>query len=49
MKKVYQLPITLGSFPLLVNIVIEIGRLSLKNDEKCFLFHLKSSFRSQDI
>ena len=20
-----------------------------KNDEKCFLFHLKSSFRSQDI
>ena len=22
---------------------------ALKNDEKCFLFHLKSSFRSQDI
>ena len=22
---------------------------SFKNDEKCFLFHLKSSFRSQDI
>ena len=21
----------------------------LKNNEKCFLFHLKSSFRSQDI
>ena len=21
----------------------------LKNDEKCFLFHLKNSFRSQDI
>ena len=21
----------------------------IKNDEKCFLFHLKSSFRSQDI
>ena len=21
----------------------------LKNDEKCFLFHLKSFFRSQDI
>ena len=21
----------------------------LKNDEKCFLFHLKSSFHSQDI
>ena len=21
----------------------------MKNDEKCFLFHLKSSFRSQDI
>ena len=21
----------------------------LKNDEKCFLFHFKSSFRSQDI
>ena len=21
----------------------------VKNDEKCFLFHLKSSFRSQDI
>ena len=20
-----------------------------KNDEKCFLFHLKSSFRSQDM
>ena len=30
MKKVYQLPITLGSFLLFVNIVIEIGRLSLK-------------------
>ena len=23
--------------------------MSFKNDEKCFLFHLKSSFRSQDI
>ena len=22
---------------------------SFKNDEKCFLFHLRSSFRSQDI
>ena len=22
---------------------------SLKNDKKCFLFHLKSSFRSKDI
>ena len=21
----------------------------IKNDEKCFLFHLKSSFRSRDI
>ena len=25
------------------------GLKPLKNDEKCFLFHLKSSFRSQDI
>ena len=24
-------------------------RKPFKNDEKCFLFHLKSSFRSQDI
>ena len=23
--------------------------IAFKNDEKCFLFHLKSSFRSQDI
>ena len=25
------------------------NRKSFKNDEKCFLLHLKSSFRSQDI
>ena len=24
-------------------------RQPFKNDEKCFLFHLKSSYRSQDI
>ena len=24
------------------------GLRQFKNDEKCFLFHLKSSFRSQD-
>ena len=23
--------------------------IAFQNDEKCFLFHLKSSFRSQDI
>ena len=28
--------------------IFDIGKSS-KNDEKCFLFHLKSSFRSQDI
>ena len=26
-----------------------IKRKVLKNDEKCFLFHVKSSFRSRDI
>ena len=25
------------------------NRKPFKNDEKCFLLHLKSSFRSQDI
>ena len=26
-----------------------VQRKPFKNNEKCFLFHLKSSFRSQDI
>ena len=29
--------------------VICFNESLFKNDEKCFLFHLKSSFRSQDI
>ena len=31
------------------NFIIYFNGKSFKNDEKGFLFHLKSSFRSQDI
>ena len=35
---------------LLVKYLISLAAvLKAKNDEKCFLFHVKSSFRSQDI
>ena len=30
-------------------IFIFVSMIAFKNNEKCFLFHLKSSFRSQDI
>ena len=41
--------IKVGLSPSKKNVVMCFIESSLKNDEECFLFHLKTSFRSQDI
>ena len=35
--------------PKKINFALFASMKALKNDEKCFLFHLKSSLHSQDI
>ena len=46
---IIDLAIKVGLSPLRKNFAIFASMKALKNDEKCFLFHLKRSFRSQDI
>ena len=46
---IIDLAIKVGLSPLRKKFAIFASMKALKNDEKCFLFHLKISFRSQDI
>ena len=46
---IIDLAIKVGLSPSRKKFAIFASMKALKNDEKCFLFHLKRSFRSQDI
>ena len=44
-----QIRIKFGLLPSKINLIYLLQRKPFKNDEKYFLFHLKSSFHFQDI
>ena len=48
MKK-HRWILKVGLSPSKINLIYLLKWKPFKNDEKCFLFHLKSSFRSRDI